>query len=165
MIRSRAGLSYVEGLCAAAFAGMAVVGIATLRFDAPPDPKAGPDYREALRVAQSEVDALARLDPAEVARQVPESEKVAVIGGSLLETRDRFGALLILGQRVEWGQSCRGLVTSPGEACPGLYRRIERIDDSTPGPTYRVTIIVAWPGPTSEKTLGLRRVDLQTHVG
>jgi hypothetical protein len=160
MPRGATGLSRIEALFALASAGVLLSSVASWISPAVENPNSGPDYREALEVARAEVEALSSLTPDALARQLPPGERVAVIPGSLLGERQSSGAVSILGRRVPWDGACAGLETSPGHACPGLYRRIERLDGA-----YRVTIVVAWPDPDGRPGQPLRRVDLQSRLG
>lgn len=160
MARAAKGLSRIEALLALASAGVLLSSLASWIAPSAENPSSGPDYRQALELARSEVEALSALSPEEIARQVPAGERVAVIPGSLLQARQSSGAVEILGRRVAWDGACAGLERSPGDACPGLYRRIERIEGA-----YRVTIVVAWPDPEGSSGQPLRRVDLQSRLG
>ena len=169
MRQNNHGMSYLEALMAVGFIALLLFGLGGLVGPEPEVSTDGPDYREALNLAQAEIEVLTTLAPEEVARQMPVGEKIAVIGGSLLPERDRRGAISIYGTKVTWRPTCDGLKGSPGDACPGLYRRIERLDgDPTPEGTegtYHVTVVVAWPDPQPTSTEPLRRVDLQARVG
>jgi hypothetical protein len=160
------GMSYLESLIAIAFVTLLLFAIGRL-VDPEAEPTTdGPDFREALSLAQAELEVLATLAPEEVARQVPVGERITVIGGSLLPERDRRGAISIDGRRVPWRPTCDGLKPAPGDACPGIYRRIERLDGATsPEGAYHVTVVVAWPDPENPNADPLRRVDLQARVG
>lgn len=160
MLRHATGLSRTETFLAIAFLSVLAGTFLVPTGRGRDDPKSGPDYREALELARSEVEALATLSPEELARQLPAGARVTVIPGSLLEERQSTGAVSILGRRVAWDGACAGLESSPGDACPGLYRRIERIEGA-----YRVTIVVAWPDPDDGSGQVLRRVDLQSRLG
>ena len=160
MPRGATGLSRIEALFTLVSVGVLLSSFASWIAPAVENPSSGPDYREALEVARSEVEVLSSLSPDEIARQLPPGARVAVIPGSLLGERQNEGAVSILGRRVPWDGSCTALESSPGDACPGLYRRIERLDGA-----YRVTIVVAWPDPEGRSGQPLRRVDLQSRLG
>ena len=157
------GISYVESTIAVGFIAVMLVGLGRLTDPEPAVSTNGPDYTEALSLAQAEIEVLATLAPEEVGRQMPLGERVTVIGGSLLPERDRRGAVSIRGRKVSWRATCDGLRGQPGDACPGIYRRIERLDPAeSPEAGYQVTVVIAWPDDSSKR---LRRIDLQARVG
>ena len=166
-MRNFHGLSYIEALIGVSVVVLLLLGVGGMVGNEPGLATDGPDYREALSLAQAEIEVLTTLAPEEVARQMPVGERVAVIGGSLLPERDRRGAISIDGHKVTWRATCDGLKLSPGDACPGIYRRIERLESASPlDGGYHVTVVVAWPDPQGDDAKdGLRRVDLQARVG
>ena len=166
-MRNFHGLSYLESLIGVSVVGLLLLGVGGMVGKEPGLATDGPDYREALSLAQAEIEVLTTLAPEEVARQMPIGERVAVIGGSLLPERDRRGAISIDGRKVTWRATCDSLKIAPGEACPGIYRRIERLEsNSSLEDGYHVTVVVAWPDPKGDGAKDeLRRVDLQARVG
>lgn len=171
MIRSAKAFSLVEVIVAAGLIGLTLLGIGTLFATARKNISEHGDYRQALSIAQSEIEALAKLPPGSSKLWITDPSGVQVVGGSLIDTRDEAGQISILDKPYAWNPTCPGLRQLPGLACTGLYRRVAWVDDPNfdldgTGKDYKkVTIVLSWPDPlSSPESPRMNRIDLETYV-
>ena len=171
MIRGVKGFSLIEVVVAAGLIGLVLLGIATLFATARGNITQHGDYRQALGIAQAEIEALAKLPPGSSKLWITDPSGIEVVGGSLIESRDAAGQISLLGKSYGWSATCAGLRTLPSTPCTGLYRRLEWVNDPNydldgTGKDYKkVTIVLAWPDPlSSADSPRVNRIDLETFV-
>jgi prepilin-type N-terminal cleavage/methylation domain-containing protein len=166
------GFSLIEVLVAAALLGVTLLGIGALFARANKEIGEHGDYRQALAIAQSEIEAIQGLYAGHPDLRITNAGGIQVTGGSVIEAVDADGFIRIYSEdaaaALAWGATCPGLETLPGTACPGLYRRVAWVDDpaidydGTQRDYKQVTVVVAWPDPLD--TSRLNRLDLETFV-
>ena len=168
-MRRERGFSLVEVVVAAGLLGLVLLGIGTLFATARRNITEQGDYRQALSIAQSEIEAMARIPAGDPRLRIQDPDGVDVIAGSMIGARDDLGHVEILNKVYAWNpDGCEALEASALGTCTGLYRRIEWIDDPNfdldgTGKDYkRVTIVVGWPDPLNPDRLN--RVQLETYA-
>lgn len=171
MIDEPKGFSLIEVVVAVGLVALVFLGIGTLFATAQRNITQHGDYRQALEIAQSEIEALAKIPPGNSKLRITDPSGVEIAGGSLLDSRNATGQITLLGKAYAWSSTCNGLLTLPGSPCTGLYRRIEWVNDPNfdldgTGKDYKkVTIVLAWPDPLSPSDAPrMNRIDLETFV-